>query len=59
MSHHRKNSVRDKLIGENWIYLERRTLHRLTILFWGAQKSRQMVTAAMKLKDACPLEKKL
>ena len=52
-------TVRDKLIGENWIYLERHTLHRLTILFWGAQKSRQMVTAAMKLKDACPLEKKL
>ena len=28
-------------------------------LFWGAQKSMQMVTAAMKLKDACSLEKKL
>ncbi|WP_337899558.1 hypothetical protein, partial [Mesomycoplasma ovipneumoniae] len=25
-------------------------------LFWGAQKSLQMVTAAMKLKDACSLE---
>ena len=28
-------------------------------LFWGAPKSLQMVTAAMKLKDACSLEKKL
>ena len=28
-------------------------------LFWGAQKSLQMVTATMKLKDACTLEEKL
>ena len=28
------------------------------IFFW-APKSLQMVTAAMKLKDACPLEEKL
>ena len=28
-------------------------------LFWGASKSLQMVTAAMKLKDACSLEEKL
>ena len=28
-------------------------------LFWGATKSLQMVTAAMKLKDACSLEEKL
>ena len=28
------------------------------ILFWGAPKSLQMVAAAMKLKDACSLEKK-
>ena len=26
-------------------------------LFWGVPKSRQMVTAAMKLKDVCSLEK--
>ena len=31
---------------------------RLTLLFW-APKSLQMVTAAMKLKDTCPLEEKL
>ena len=28
-------------------------------LFWGAQKSLQMVTAARKLKDVCSLEEKL
>ena len=28
-------------------------------LFWGGPKSLQMVTAAMKLKDACSLEEKL
>ena len=28
-------------------------------LFWGAPKSLQIVTATMKLKDACSLEKKL
>ena len=28
-------------------------------VFWGAPKSLQMVTAAMKLKDACSLEEKL
>ena len=28
-------------------------------LFWGAPKSLQMVTTAMKLKDACSLEEKL
>ena len=28
-------------------------------LFWGAPKSLQMVTAAMKLKDACSLGEKL
>ena len=28
-------------------------------LFWGAPKSLQMVTAAMKLKDACSLEETL
>ena len=28
MSHCRKNSVRDKVIGKKWIYLKRNTLHR-------------------------------
>ena len=30
-----------------------------SILFWGTLKSLQIVTAAMKLKDACSLEEKL
>ena len=30
-----------------------------TVLFWGAPKSLQMVTAPMKLKDAYSLEEKL
>ena len=29
------------------------------LLFWGAPKSLQMVTAAMKLKDSCSFEEKL
>ena len=29
MSRCRKNSVRDKMIGKKWIYLERNTLHRV------------------------------
>ena len=29
MSHHRKNSVRDKVIGKKQVYLERNILHRV------------------------------
>ena len=35
------------------------TLEIVTDLFWGAPKSLQMVTAAMKLKDACSLKENL
>ena len=35
------------------------TVEQCQTLFWGAPKSLQMVTAAMKLKDAYPLEGKL
>ena len=35
------------------------TMKQWETLFWGAPKSLQMVIAAMKLKDACPLEEKL
>ena len=35
------------------------TVEKCLILFWGAPKSLQMVTAAMKLKDAYCLEGKL
>ena len=35
------------------------TMETETDLFWGAPKSLKMVTAAMKLTDACSLEEKL
>ena len=35
------------------------TVETVTDYFWGAPKSLQMVTAAMKLRDACSLEEKL
>ena len=35
------------------------TVETVKTLFWGAPKSLQMVTAAMKLKDTCSLEEKL
>ena len=35
------------------------TVETVADLFWGAPKSLQMVTSAMKLKDACTLEGKL
>ena len=35
------------------------TVETVTVLFWGAPKSLQMVIAAMKLKDAYSLEGKL
>ena len=35
------------------------TMETVIDLFWGAPKSLQMVTAAMKLKDTCSLEVKL
>ena len=31
MSHRRKNSVRDKVMGKKWVYLERNTLHRQSV----------------------------
>ena len=39
--------------------LDGETEETVTDLFWGAPKSLQMVTAAMKLKDTCSLEEKL
>ena len=35
------------------------TMETVTDFILGGPKSRQMVTAAMKLKDTCPLEEKL
>ena len=39
--------------------IERKQWKQWETLFWGDPKSLQMVTAAMKLKDACFLEEKL
>ena len=35
------------------------TVETVTVIFFWAPKSLQMVTAAMKLKEACPLKGKL
>ena len=39
--------------------IDEETMETVKDLFWGAPKSLQMVTAAMKLKHACSLEEKL
>ena len=39
--------------------IDGKTVETVSDLFWGAPKSLQMVTAAMKLKDAYSLEGKL
>ena len=39
--------------------IDGKTMETVTLYFGGAPKSLQMVTAAMKLKDACSLEEKL
>ena len=44
-------SLHGKCMGKQW--------KQCQTLFWGAPKSLQMVTAAMKLKDAYSLEGKL
>ena len=39
--------------------IDGKTVETMSDLFWGAPKSLQMVTAAMKLKDTYSLEEKL
>ena len=39
--------------------IDGQTVETVTDYFWGAPKSLQTVTAAMKLRDACCLEEKL
>ena len=39
--------------------IDRETMETVTDYFWGAPKSLQMVSVAMKLKDTCSLEEKL
>ena len=41
------------------LQIDGETMEQWQTLFLGAPKSLQMVTAAMKLKDACSLEEKL
>ena len=50
-SWHPVPSLHEKQMGKQW--------KQCQTLFWGAPKSLQMVTAAMKLKDAYSLEEKL
>ena len=38
--------------------IDEETVESVSDLFWGAPKSLQMVTAAMKFKDACSLEER-
>ena len=55
------NVQKTKIIASGPItswHIDGETMGTVT-LFWGALKSLQMVTAAMKLKDACSLEEKL
>ena len=42
-----------------WWQIDGETVETVAHLFFGAPKSLQMVTATMKLKDACSLEEKL
>ena len=56
------NSQKTKIMASrpitSWeVYGE--TMETVTDFIWGAPVSLQMVTAAMKLKDACSLEEKL
>ena len=39
--------------------IDEETVETVSDFIWGAPKSLQMVTAAMKLKDTCSLEEKL
>ena len=41
------------------LQIDGETVETVTDFIWGAPKSRQMVTEAMKLKGACSLEEKL
>ena len=53
-----KNGIRLKIRQKNGNVSLTETVER-EVRFWGAPKSLQMVTAAMKLKDAYSLEGKL
>ena len=52
-----KNKIMASSPITSW-QIDGETMETVKDLFWGAPKSLQMVTAAMKLKDACSLEEK-
>ena len=53
-----KTKIMTSSLITSW-QIEGETMETVTDLFFGLQKSLQMVTAAMKLKDACSLKEKL
>ena len=56
------NMLKTKIIASGPIsswQIDGETMETVTDFIWGAPKSLQMVTAAMKLKGACCLEEKL
>ena len=56
------NSQKTKITASSPItswQIDGETMETVTDFIWGAPKSLQMVTAAMKLKGACSLEEKL
>ena len=53
-----KNKIMASSPITSW-QIDRETVETVTDFILGAPKSLQMVTAAMKLKDACSLEEKL
>ena len=56
------NIQKTKLMASGTItswQIDGETMETVADLIWGAPKLLQMVTAAMKLKDACSLEEKL
>ena len=57
-----QNIQKNKIMASDPItswQIDGETMEMVTDFFWGASKSLQMVTAAMKLKDACSLDEKL
>ena len=53
-----KNKIMASCPISSW-QIDEETMETMRDFIWGAPKSLQMVTAAMKSKDACSLEEKL
>ena len=55
------NIQKTKIMASDWSHhvMAKQMGKQWQVLFWGASKSLQMVTAVMKLKEACSLEEKL